>query len=342
MKNDITLPSFEDYSTETKTDRNTGQSHKDDNLLPSFNDYYNDKHEAVPISPLSTSKNYMVTSESRNMALAFAHPADSTIIKALDTPAVNTAIGKIVQAKYDASYSITLSTGIHITNNTYPELYSVIVECADILKIPVPYVVISSSVPGINACAAGTDQFSFIMISSILPAIFNRDELKFIIGHECGHISLGHVIYHTAVSMLGGVGSLLPLVGPYIAQTISYPLKAWERRSEISADRAGLVCCGDLEVAKKALYKLEAGFMGNVCDNIDEYIRENESVLSGSLLGKYSELNYEHPILPKRMKALNLFARSKPYAEFMGLEVTKDLISREKLNEETEKILQIM
>lgn len=343
MKNNSEFPSFDEYIKSGRSGtKDTSLSTRSTDSLPGFAKYLNGGHETVPISPLNSGKDYMVSAEARGNTLAFAHPVDTELIKALDSPAVNSVIGKLVQAKYDSSYSLALSTGIHITNKTYPDLYDVLVECANTLKIPVPYAVISSSVPGINACAAGTDQFSFIMISSLLPVLMNRDELKFIIGHECGHIALGHVIYHTAGSIIGNMGALLPLVGPYIAQTISLPLKAWDRRSEISADRAGLVCCGSLDVAQKALYKLEAGMLGNVSIDIDEYIRESENLLNGSLIGKYSELKLEHPLLPKRMKALGYFAHSRPYAEFMGFDAPADWIGREKLNMETEKILEIM
>lgn len=342
MKNSSEFPSFDDYiKSGHQGNKDTLLSARSTDSLPGFAEYFSG-HETIPISPLNSGKDYMVSAEARGNALAFAHPADTELIKALDSPAVNSVIGKLVQAKFDASYSLTLSTGIHITNKTYPDLYDVLVECANTLKIPVPYAVISSSVPGINACAAGTDQFSFIMISSLLPVFMNRDELKFIIGHECGHIALGHVMYHTAGSLIGDMGALLPLVGPYIAQTVSFPLKAWDRRSEISADRAGLVCCGSLDVAQRALYKLEAGLLGNVSIDIDEYIRESEDFLNGSLIGKYSELKLEHPLLPKRMKALGYFAHSRPYAEFMGFDPPADWFSREQLNAETEKILGIM
>lgn len=331
MKKQYELPSFEDYARSNNLSFSSGVSQS-----------FQSAEDNVPISPLSGGTSYAISSSARNKALDFAHPIDSEIIGALDNPVVNTLIGKLVQANYDANYGLTLSTGIHITPNSYPDLYEVIVECANTLNIPVPYVVISNAVSGINACASGTEQFTFIMISSMLPLVMTRDELKFVIGHECGHVALGHVVYHTAGNIIGNAGGLLPFVGQYISKTITYPLRAWGRRSEISADRAGLLCCGSLEVAQKALYKLEAGFLGRMDVNIDEYIKESERMLNSTLIGKYAELSLEHPILPKRMKALSLFANSETYDNCVGNCQSSGSISRERLNKEIEKILEIM
>lgn len=339
MAQDRTLPSFKEYLD----GKRENESHKTgENELPGLSQYVKKKDADVAISPLKNGNNYEVTTAARHGILEYAHPLDSEIIDILDKPMINTAIAKIVQTSYDANYGLVLASGIHINQNTYPDLYRVIVECAETLNIPVPYAIISNSVSGINAQAAGTDQFSFVMISSMLPLVMNRDELKFVVGHELGHIALGHAIYHTAASLIGNAGAFLPIIGAYLTRTITYPLKAWSRRSEVSADRAGLLCCGDLKVAQKALYKLEAGFLGEGDVNIDEYIRESERLRNGTLLGKYSELKMEHPILPKRIKALELFANSKLYAKCIGIEPPKDWISKEKLDAETEKVLEIM
>ena len=305
-------------------------------------------NESVQISSLSPMKNSnvaLVSSRTRSNILTFAHPVDANIIKTLDNPAINTVFNKVVQTSIDATWGLSLATGIHVGPNTYPELYKIIVECADTLGIPIPYVIISDQVRGINACTAGTNQFSFIAISSMLPLVLNTEELKFVIGHECGHLALGHVVYHTAISMVGSATGLIPIVGDIISKTITYPLNAWSRRSEISADRAGLVCCGDINIATKSLLKLEAGLLNVNEIDIDEYVSESENVLQNSLLGKMGEITMSHPIIPKRIKALKIFNDSTVYADIAGVDLTsqkKSLLSREKLSVETEKIIEIM
>lgn len=304
----------------------------------------NDTDLINALSPLKNGNNSLVSVSSRNSILNFAHPVDAAIIKTLDNPAINTIFNKIVQTSIDATWGLSLATGIHIGPNTYPELYKIIIECADKLGIPIPYVVISDQIKGINACTAGTNQFSFIAISSMLPLIMNIEELKFIIGHECGHLALGHVVYHTAINMVGSVSELLPIVGDVISKTITFPLNAWSRRSEISADRAGLICCEDIGVAVRSLLKLEAGLLNIDQIDIDTYVNESNAVLQNTTLGKFGEITMSHPIIPKRIKALQLFSNSIVYINALGIkaEALNSLLTEERLSAETEKIVEIM
>lgn len=337
------FPSFEEYK------KNSGYRKKEltDSAnqrkeLPSLHEYAKGKDTVISVSPLSGGNRAKVSAEARRSALEFAHPVDQSIIRTLDNPAINAVFNKIVQTGIDANYGLALATGIHVSQKAYKPFYDIVVECARQLEIPVPYVIISDSVHGINACTAGTNQFAFIAISTMLPVVFSSEEMKFVIGHECGHLALGHVVYHSAISMMGAAGGLLPLVGPVIAKTISYPLNAWGRRSEISADRAGLICCGNIDVAKRALLRLEGGLLNIDSIDIDEYVKESERMLGNTSIGKYAEFNMQHPIIPKRIKALDLFSRSEVYMKHTGQPIEVDSLGWNQLSKETEKIIEVM
>lgn len=296
---------------------------------------------SIALSPLDHGSDARISTATRRNALAFSHPVDKSVITVLDNPTINSVINKVVQTGIDANYGLALATGIHVTPSTYNYLYEIVVECADCLNMPVPYVIVSDSVKGINACTAGTDQFAFIAVSSMLSAVMNRNQLKFVIGHELGHLALGHVVYHTAIELMGKAGSMLPLVGPVLDKTLSFPLNAWSRRSEISADRAGLICCGDIQTAKQALFRLEAGFMDISDIDVDEYVRNSENVLNSSTLGKLAEITHKHPIIPKRIKALDYFANSEVFYHAMGVPAAPGALSETRLTMEVEKILAV-
>lgn len=337
------FPSLEEY----KKNSGHGKSEVADDAkqwkeLPSLSEYAKGKDTDISVSPLSGGNRAKISSEARRSALEFAHPIDQSIIKALDNPAINAVFNKIVQTGIDANYGLALATGIHVSQNAYKQLYEIVVECAKELGIPVPYVIISDSVHGLNACTAGTNQFAFIAISTMLPVVFSLEEMKFVIGHECGHLALGHVVYHSAISMMGAAGGLLPLVGPIIEKTISYPLNAWGRRSEISADRAGLICCGDINVAKRALLRLEGGLLNIDSIDIDEYVKESERMLDNTSIGRFSEFNMQHPLIPKRIKALDLFSKSEVYKKYTGQLIDADSLEQDQLAKETEKIIEVM
>lgn len=332
MKEKMILPSLSDYRKQLERRKNGS--------LASAEIASEQTEQQLSISPFSNSKPAKISGSSRENALRFAHPVDQTIISVLDNPVVNTAFHKVVQAGIDAKYGLALARGIHISPNTYGDLYDIVVDCANKLGIPIPYVIISDTVQGINACTAGTDQFAFIAISSFLPIVMNREELAFVIGHECGHLALGHVVYHTALNVIGSAGGLLPLVGAVVEKTI---LNAWNRRSEISADRAGLICCGDIQVAKRCLFKLEAGLLKTDGVDIDGYVREAEQVLDNTSLGRFSEITSSHPIIPKRIKALDYFSKSQLYDSITGKGAAWGgrLLTDSELISKTEQIIEI-
>lgn len=344
------IPTLDDYRKEAgNVVSKTNEKPESAIALPSLQQYARSTNSEKPTSPIQLSpihsgKAANVNPHSRSNALSFAHPVDASIIRSLDNAAINTVFNKAVQASIDASFGLTLATGIHISPDTYPEIYKIITECAEELGIPIPYVIISDQVSGINAVTAGTDRFSFIAVSSLLPVVLKPDELRFVIGHECGHLALGHVVYHTAISLLGTAGGLLPLVGNIIAKTVTYPLNAWSRRSEVSADRAGLICCRDVRIAQRTLLKLTAGLLNTDSVDIDAYVHESEQILEASSIGKYAEFSRQHPIIPKRIKALDLFSKSEVYYKASGMPVPQNvqLISVGELQQQIENVIGVI
>lgn len=279
----------------------------------------------------------------RAKAIDFAHPVDSKIIQLLDNPLVNNVFSKLVNLSTDMDYGLMLSTGIRM-DSKHGDVFEALSKCSEVLGIPIPYTVISSSVPGMNACTLGTDGDNCIAIGSLLKALLDQKEMTFVLGHECGHIALGHVLYHSVMATIHNMSDLIPKVGHSIYQMVAWPLLAWHRRSEISADRAGLLCCEDVEAACRTLMKLEGGFMNLDDFSVDEYIGNTNQQLKNSVLGRFQELRYEHPILAKRMEALKLFSQSEKYYRLRGVPVPEgmQLLSDSELDRLTEKIIQVM
>lgn len=252
--------------------------------------------------------------ERNRVRLQFAHKIDGAILKTLESVPVKAAVNKIVEMYVSQQSGIMLSTGIAVNPFNYPKLYDNLVSCCDTLGISVPQVVVSPSMPGINAMATGTDEFSFIAISDMAQAFLPVDQLQFIIGHECGHIALEHVVFHTIGRYIGSLGTLIPGIGPLLANVVSLPLNTWSRYSEISADRAGFLCCGgDLKVAQKALLRLSGGFSNTDEMDVNQYIEQSLQSLEEHKVGAVNEYFMDHPLIPKRLKALELFSRSEMF-----------------------------
>lgn len=140
--------------------------------------------------------------------------------------------------------------GIRVTAGQFPELHAALERCRTRLGNPdlQVYVVQDSA---FNAFAVRLAARNYVVLySGAVDATLRKGDtghLEFLMGHECGHVTLGHV-------------SFLRGTLPAISELLCPPLHAWYRRcQERSADRAGLWACDSREKAIRGLSTLAAG-----------------------------------------------------------------------------------
>lgn len=275
----------------------------------------------------------------------YAHPIDGWIVNALNAMSIKTAIENVIDSIVSFSFERDLAQGVFLDHESFPELFEILSRCSKKLQIPIPHAVASHDPSLFNAHTAGTDNYAFIVISAGICRHYTNEEASFVIGHECGHIAASHMPYHTIVSSLGtGLSGLLGPLGGLIQSGLSVPLSAWSRRSEITADRAGLLCCGDLKTAEYALLKLVVGLVD--LDNIDieDYLNKSKMIQKHhSKTGKLGELFLTHPLIPRRIEALRLFAQSELYYSLTGKPIPSGvkLLSQDELNRRVENIIKL-
>lgn len=147
-------------------------------------------------------------------------------------------------------------SNFHITKSACPELYRLCTEVYDTLCLPTYPEVYAQQDYYINAYTTGYQTKSFIVISSGAADKLNDDELKFVIGHEAGHVKSGHVLYHLASAYLGSAINLIPGAGVLASALTLSALRYWNRMSEFTADRAGLLACQNLDAAVSSIMKM--------------------------------------------------------------------------------------
>ena len=272
----------------------------------------------------------------------YCHPIDEKIIGVLDNPAVNAVFRTVEDFGADSSFGQMMASGIPGTFNNYPDEDAIIRDWSERLGIRRPYAIISSQLPGINAMTVGSDDEPYLVLSSLLVKTMSREQLKFVIGHECGHIAMGHVVYHSAVATAGNMSQLIPVIGPFVYKLVSFPLNAWERRSEITADRAGLLCCENLELAQRTLLQLESVYQNADALDIDTYITNSKRYLKKGTIRRLGEYSANHPLISKRMEALSKFANSQCYLELTNQSVTPDALTDQQLEKATESIISVL
>ncbi|HEU5200573.1 MAG TPA: M48 family metallopeptidase [Ktedonobacterales bacterium] len=272
----------------------------------------------------------------------YAHPVDGWIIRTLNATPVKSVMNKALDALVSYQFGYDLSRSIFIDQGSFPDIFEILSRCSKTLGIPIPHAVTRHDVSLYNAYTAGTDEYAFINISSTLCQHFTPDESAFVVGHECGHIASGHMVYHTLASTLtGGILNQLGPIGAILRLTAGIPLLAWSRRSEVTADRAGLLCCGDIVVAERALLRLVTGLADSRRVDMDDFLRRSKEVQGYHSASVIQELNSTHPIIPKRIEALRLFANSEIYYTLSGKPRPegKTLLSQDELNRRVSEIV---
>lgn len=206
-----------------------------------------------------------------------------------------------------------LGSAVKVSDRQFPRIQKIAAGCAETLGIATPQVYIVNS-PHLNAATYGTDDESFIMVHSALVDHYSDDELRTVIGHECGHIHNSHVVYLTTLHYLKLVASAFI---PWIVYPALIPLNAWSRRAEITCDRAGMLCSKDEHVAMRALTKLVLGSRKLYDEfNLDAFLEQYEE--GKDSIGRYMEALASHPYLPKRVLAMRVFAESALYRKHAG------------------------
>lgn len=226
----------------------------------------------------------------------------------------------IPQAKqYHQLYSIEVGP------RQFPEIYAMGEECARRLGIGVPQIFVDRSSEMSAYTMALDDTAPIIVLSPFLIQAMRSEELLSVVGHECGHIHNQHGLWATAVNLMvypllnsglrfisgGSAGMALALFSPLISVVSQLGLQLfllrWSRCAEISCDRAGLICCGDLKAAQSAFAKLQTLGMSRLQDiNIEQFTKQIQE--SKSSLLRLQELFSTHPLLNRRIEALGLFA----------------------------------
>ncbi len=151
----------------------------------------------------------------------------------------------------------------------------------------------------------------FLLISSGLYTKLTERELLFVIGHELGHVVYKHHLLPAR--------AILAQRGACNAQR-ALKLMSWARRAEISADRVGMLCCQDLDVAAKALIKLSCGLSDDLIEfDLAGYVSQLADIETISRTVRAVEDFYcTHPFNPIRVVALSRFWESQTLADFLG------------------------
>jgi Zn-dependent protease with chaperone function len=199
-----------------------------------------------------------------------------------------------------------LSHGQQVTLQTTPNLFSLIQENRIRLQVePVNIFIVPSN--QLNAYTFGMDSPKAIVLYSSLFNIMDQDEIQFILGHEMGHVKLGHTWLNTLVGGMAGIPSSLGA-----AAIMELAFRWWNRACEYSADRAGTLACGKPNKAISALVKLEAGTVALTQAGMQAVMQHLETD-DGDIMHNLEELIASHPMIAKRIDEIRKYSNTATY-----------------------------
>jgi Zn-dependent protease with chaperone function len=256
---------------------------------------------------------------------AYEHPADRSALVALrKLTGFDTIVRNLAGLFNDRALRlIYLASAVRVSQEQFPDLHQAMLDGCYILDLPrVPEMYVSQN-PDANAFAFGLDK-PFIVLYSGIVELMDEEELRFVIGHELGHVLSGHTVYNTMLRNLLLLVSRLALV-PFAwlgLRAVVWGLEEWSRKAEMSSDRAGLLATQDVDAARRALMKLAGGrrLAEFSSDEFHKQAREYDAVpdVRDSLLKLLQLQGQTHPFAVVRFAELDRWAEEGEYRDILA------------------------
>jgi Zn-dependent protease with chaperone function len=211
-----------------------------------------------------------------------------------------------------AHHNELLSRAYRVTPQSTPSLAIVVRETVARLQPGDVQVFVAPS-RKLNAYTFGVLPPKVVVLNSALLEVMDADELRFVLGHELGHVRLGHTWLNSLVGGMAGIPSPLGA-----SALLSMAFLWWNRACEYSADRAGMLACGEPHKALSALIKLESGPAVRTRVDLERALRVIDAE-DDHALSHLEEAFGTHPMMIKRIQQLRHYAASGEYQRLQGL-----------------------
>ena len=204
-----------------------------------------------------------------------------------------------------------MAQAAHITAQTAPGLWALVQMGVARLE-PGPVEVYVAPSQALNAYTFGMDAPKVVVLEAPLLQALDADEVGFVIGHELGHVRLGHTWLNSLIGGLAGIPSPQLTSG-----ALRLVFLSWNRACEFSADRAGLLATGKPEKAISALVKIASGGRAHSAADVQRALQLVEAE-GDDLVQQLGEVLATHPLMARRIAELRKYAASDAYLRLAG------------------------
>src|SRR4029079_1281749 len=256
---------------------------------------------------------------------AWEHPADRAALNTLRAiPGFDEVVRKVAGFFGERGIrQLFLGDAVDINGGQRPKMNAMWTEVLETLDWPERPELYVTQTPIANAMAVGFDK-PFVIIHSGLIEVLDEEELRSVMGHELGHIMSDHTTYSTIAYILLYFGiSNLPFIAAAAILPFQLALLEWQRKSEFSSDRAGLLVTQDLNVTRSTEMKLAGGKSYGDQLRVEEFIRQAEQYETGgdawdTVLKILNTVMRTHPMHTVRAAELLRWQRSGGYEKILA------------------------
>ncbi len=262
-------------------------------------------------------------------ATTFQHPLDRQATEHLKRiKGFDWLVGKFIEYGFERiDYVVHIGGGIRVGPKQMSKHYEMLLECCNILDVSEPELYVMEG--GVNAFTSGHNH-PFIVLNTGLLELMDDDEVMAVIAHELGHIKCGHVLYKT---MARGIKPLIQMVGKatlgigsMVGAGIEAGLSAWDKRSELSADRAALLSMQEARPCISMLMKLAGGTTRHVewldpeqfLNQARAYKEGLDQNMSDRFYRFLANMGTSHPFPVERARALDEWVGSAEYSNILA------------------------
>jgi Zn-dependent protease with chaperone function len=218
---------------------------------------------------------------------------------------------------------VAVASNVRVGPSQYPVIDRIHKESAEILDLPaVPKLFIERN-PIAQASTRGIDE-PFIVLTTGLVEALDNEALRFVIGHEMGHVLSGHAVLLTLLDRLFTLQNSVAWVpmGMIGLRAVIAALCEWLRKAEFSCDRAGLLVGQDPGAALRThMYLAGATDLSQIdIPSFLEQAKEYEEVtdIRDSILKLMAVERRTHPFSVVRASQLQKWAASEEYRAILA------------------------
>jgi hypothetical protein len=234
------------------------------------------------------------------------------IYEALQGPVVEEVLRKTKISNNDAYWRSSMEGhSLKVQPELLPDFYDLCQEVKNKLNFTEKvdfYITGDATVNAFSLAAEGEGEPHIVNVNSALFDLMTEDELRFVIGHELGHLVNKDTALARLIQFVFPQNSNIPV-------SLFYKIRLHEQLAELVADRYGFMATDDMDVCVTAFFKMASGLdLTKMNVSIDALIADNNRRLDYFLKDKGIS-RASHPVNPIRVQALNLFANAKSEEE---------------------------